>query len=158
MSDEDDVEAVGVEGGEAGPAAGGTVAEVVPTPEASDAVAFPPGEGGLVTYRRRWYHTVEESVPVLAIAVMVLLPLCEIVARRFGTGIPGAAPFTQHLTLWVAFLGAGGQAAGARHRPPAAAGHEARSGGGFRRRRRRRGVDPAGARRPRDGARGAPRR
>ena len=24
----------------------------------------------------------------------------------FGTGIPGAAPFTQHLTLWVAFLGA----------------------------------------------------
>jgi len=106
MSDEADVEAASEEGGEPAAAAGGTVAEVVPTPEASDAVAFPPGEGGLVTYRRRWYHTVEESVPVLAIAVMVLLPLCEIVARRFGTGIPGAAPFTQHLTLWVAFLGA----------------------------------------------------
>jgi tripartite ATP-independent transporter DctM subunit len=28
------------------------------------------------------------------------------VARRLGTGIPGAAPITQHLTLWVAFLGA----------------------------------------------------
>src|SRR6185503_3428291 len=106
MSDEADVEAASEEGAADGPAAGGTVAEVVPTPEASDAVAFPPGEGGLVTYRRRWYHTVEESVPVLAIAVMVLLPLCEIVARRLGTGIPGAAPFTQHLTLWVAFLGA----------------------------------------------------
>src|SRR5688572_4717859 len=47
----------------------------------------------------RWLHRLEESVPVLALALMVLLPLGEIVARRFGTGIPGAAPFTQHLTL-----------------------------------------------------------
>ena len=54
----------------------------------------------------RWLHRLEESVPVLALAFMVLLPLGEIVARRFGTGIPGAAPFTQHLTLWVAMLGA----------------------------------------------------
>ena len=37
---------------------------------------------------------------------MVLLPLAEIVVRRAGTGIPGALPFEQHLTLWVAFLGA----------------------------------------------------
>jgi tripartite ATP-independent transporter DctM subunit len=38
---------------------------------------------------------------------MVLLPLAEIVARKlFNFGIPGAAPFTQHLTLWVGFLGA----------------------------------------------------
>src|ERR1044072_9392225 len=94
------------EGSEPAAAAGRTVAEVVPTAEASDAIAFPPGEGGLVTYRRTWLHAVEESVPVLAIAVMVLLPLCEIVARLFGTGIPGAAPFTQPLTLWVASLGA----------------------------------------------------
>jgi C4-dicarboxylate transporter, DctM subunit len=48
----------------------------------------------------------EEAIPVFALAAMVALPLGEIVARRFGTGIPGAAPFTQHLTLWVAFLGA----------------------------------------------------
>ena len=54
----------------------------------------------------RWLHRLEESVPVLALALMVLLPLGEIIARRFGTGIPGAAPFTQHLTLWVAMLGA----------------------------------------------------
>src|ERR1044072_5770205 len=106
MSDEEARGAQGAEGGHRAAAAGGTVAEAVPTPEASDAIAFPPGEGGLVTYRRTWLHAVEESVPVLAIAVMVLLPLCEIVARLFGTGIPGAAPFTQPLTLWVASLGA----------------------------------------------------
>ncbi|MYB18990.1 MAG: TRAP transporter large permease subunit [Holophagales bacterium] len=38
---------------------------------------------------------------------MVLLPLAEIVVRQLGTGIPGALPFEQHLTLWIAFLGAG---------------------------------------------------
>ncbi len=37
---------------------------------------------------------------------MVFLPLAEIVVRRLGSGIPGALPFEQHLTLWVAFLGA----------------------------------------------------
>lgn len=43
----------------------------------------------------------------LALAVMVVLPLAEIVARGvFGVGVPGAGPFTQHLTLWVGFLGA----------------------------------------------------
>ncbi|HET9767974.1 MAG TPA: TRAP transporter small permease subunit, partial [Thermoanaerobaculia bacterium] len=76
-------------------------------PEPPEApVVFPPGEGAAVAARRRWYHPLEEAVPVLAIAVMVLLPLAEIVARQLGTGVPGAAPFTQHLTLWVAFLGA----------------------------------------------------
>jgi tripartite ATP-independent transporter DctM subunit len=48
----------------------------------------------------------EEAVPVIALVAMVALPIAEIVARRYGTGVPGAAPFTQHLTLWVAFLGA----------------------------------------------------
>ncbi len=44
---------------------------------------------------------------VLALAVMVVLPLAEIVARSlFETGVPGAGAFTQHLTLWVGFLGA----------------------------------------------------
>jgi C4-dicarboxylate transporter DctM subunit len=53
-----------------------------------------------------WWRRLEEAVPVFALALMVALPLAEIVARKFGTGIPGSAPFTQHLTLWVAFLGA----------------------------------------------------
>ncbi len=38
---------------------------------------------------------------------MVALPLLEAAGRRlFGVGVPGSGPFVQHLTLWVAFLGA----------------------------------------------------
>ena len=43
----------------------------------------------------------------VALGVMVVLPLAEILLRRFaGTGIPGSIPFVQHLVLWVGFLGA----------------------------------------------------
>jgi C4-dicarboxylate transporter DctM subunit len=49
----------------------------------------------------------ETALASLALGLMVLLPLAEIVARPlFGQGIPGSGPFTQHLTLWVGFLGA----------------------------------------------------
>ena len=38
---------------------------------------------------------------------MAVLPLAESVSRTvFKTGIPGSGPFEQHLTLWIAFLGA----------------------------------------------------
>ncbi len=38
---------------------------------------------------------------------MVILPIAEATLRTlFGTGIPGAVPFVQHLSLWVGFLGA----------------------------------------------------
>jgi tripartite ATP-independent transporter DctM subunit len=38
---------------------------------------------------------------------MAVIPLGEIVARRFfAAGIPGSSAIVQHLTLWVAFLGA----------------------------------------------------
>ena len=37
---------------------------------------------------------------------MVAVPLVEAALRPFRTGIPGAAAIVQHLTLWVAFLGA----------------------------------------------------
>src|SRR5438105_4629489 len=38
---------------------------------------------------------------------MVLLPTLEAAVRRFtGAGVPGAAVYTEHLTLWVGFLGA----------------------------------------------------
>ena len=43
----------------------------------------------------------------LALLAMVVLPLGEILVRRFGGGgIPGSASTVQHLTLWVGFLGA----------------------------------------------------
>lgn len=38
---------------------------------------------------------------------MVLLASAELVSRRLGgTGVPGAGPIVQHLTLWLGFLGA----------------------------------------------------
>jgi tripartite ATP-independent transporter DctM subunit len=45
-------------------------------------------------------------LPVAALGAMIVLPLAEIAARPFQTGIPGASLLVQHLTLWVAFLGA----------------------------------------------------
>ena len=54
----------------------------------------------------RVFHRIEDGVSVFLLGAMVLLPLAEIVVRRLGAGIPGALPFEQHLTLWVAFLGA----------------------------------------------------
>ena len=50
---------------------------------------------------------VEDAIASLMLLVMVVLPLAEIVARRFaGGGIPGSTATVQHLTLWVGFLGA----------------------------------------------------
>ncbi len=54
----------------------------------------------------RLVHRAEDGVSTVLLAAMVLLPLAEIVVRQTGSGIPGALPFEQHLTLWIAFLGA----------------------------------------------------
>ena len=54
----------------------------------------------------RVLHRLEDGASIVLLGAMVLLPLAEIVVRQLGTGIPGALPFEQHLTLWVAFLGA----------------------------------------------------
>jgi len=82
--------------------------EVAPPPAVLSAPPPAGAAGGGPSHpdRLRWLHRLEDAVPVLALALMAALPLAEIVARRFGTGVPGSAPFTQHLTLWVAFLGA----------------------------------------------------
>jgi tripartite ATP-independent transporter DctM subunit len=49
----------------------------------------------------------ENAIATLAAFGLILLPLVEIVARTvFSTGVPGAGPFTNHLVLWVAMLGA----------------------------------------------------
>src|SRR5574338_373545 len=56
---------------------------------------------------RQLVRAVEENVTAWALVVMMLLPLAEIIVRRaLSSGIPGAAPIVQHLTLWVGFLGA----------------------------------------------------
>ncbi|HEX5214880.1 MAG TPA: TRAP transporter large permease subunit [Vicinamibacterales bacterium] len=49
----------------------------------------------------------ENLLATLALGGLMLLPLAEIVTRRFfASGIPGAGPFAQNLTIWVGLLGA----------------------------------------------------
>ncbi len=49
----------------------------------------------------------ENSLAILALAAMSLLPLIEIVTRKFFQwGVPGSSIIVQHLTLVIAFLGA----------------------------------------------------
>jgi tripartite ATP-independent transporter DctM subunit len=49
----------------------------------------------------------ENVLATLALGGIMLLPLAEIAMRLVaGRGIPGAAPFTLNLTLWVGLLGA----------------------------------------------------
>ena len=55
---------------------------------------------------RQW-HRVENGISLAALAAMALLPLVEMVGRPLlGIGVPGSVGLVQHLTMWVAFLGA----------------------------------------------------
>jgi C4-dicarboxylate transporter, DctM subunit len=58
----------------------------------------------------------DEHLAMTALALMAVLPIVEIVGRRtLGHGLPGAASYVQHLTLWLAFLGASVAARQGRH-------------------------------------------
>jgi tripartite ATP-independent transporter DctM subunit len=49
----------------------------------------------------------ERALSIAALSLMSVLPIAEMISRQFGVaGIPGSTVFVQHLTLWVAFLGA----------------------------------------------------
>jgi tripartite ATP-independent transporter DctM subunit len=59
-----------------------------------------PGEKPAGTGLERW------SLVAIVLA-MVVLPTLEAVVRRLsGASVPGAAVYTEHLTLWVGFIGA----------------------------------------------------
>ena len=49
----------------------------------------------------------ELLVPAVALTLMSLLPITEMVSRQWRLpGIPGSTVIVQHLTLWIAFIGA----------------------------------------------------
>lgn len=55
----------------------------------------------------RRLNNLEDSLSVVALLSMALIPLLEITIRQFyPSGIPGSDLWVQHLVLWVAFLGA----------------------------------------------------
>ncbi|HUU35426.1 MAG TPA: TRAP transporter large permease subunit [Vicinamibacterales bacterium] len=68
------------------------------------AVANAPAEARGPAASSAFSHA-EHGLSVLALALLTLLPIAEIVLRRFDSGIPGGTPFVQHLTLVVALVG-----------------------------------------------------
>lgn len=59
------------------------------------------------THREQAALDAPSLLVVLGLVLLVLIPLFEVFARRFtGIGIPGAAGWVQHLTLWLGLLGA----------------------------------------------------
>ncbi len=74
------------------------------TTEAQNApviAALPIGEAA----PHRWWHFGENLALALLLAIMVALPLAEIVLRKFSTGIPSAPDLMRHLTLLVGMVG-----------------------------------------------------
>jgi tripartite ATP-independent transporter DctM subunit len=53
----------------------------------------------------RLLNSIEDGVLVLSLAVMLVLPILEMVLRSMQKGITGGATFVMHLTLFVGMLG-----------------------------------------------------
>ena len=61
-------------------------------------------------------HRIEDLLSIIVLAVMALLPLIEFGGRTIiEKGIAGSIPLVEHLTLWIAFLGAALAARSDRH-------------------------------------------
>jgi tripartite ATP-independent transporter DctM subunit len=76
----------------------------------SDTLSFAELEGSLAappaTRGKQWLYWGENSLLILPLAAMVLLPVTEIILRSlFKTGISGSSAIVQHLTLIVGMLG-----------------------------------------------------
>ena len=55
----------------------------------------------------RWLEQGESILALFVFAAIVLIPATEALTRIFNISIiPGAPIWTQHLTLWIAFIGA----------------------------------------------------
>jgi TRAP-type C4-dicarboxylate transport system permease small subunit len=55
-----------------------------------------------------WTHRLEDAAATAIFAAMAALALIEVAGRALaGTGVPGSIVLVQHLTLWVALIGAG---------------------------------------------------
>ena len=69
-------------------------------------VSVETGNGSASPFVRKPFHTVEDLILVSLLAVMMLLPVVEILLRSvFRSGLPASIPVVQHLVLAVAMLG-----------------------------------------------------
>jgi C4-dicarboxylate transporter, DctM subunit len=68
-----------------------------------DAVAT----GNAADQSNNWLTKSENWVSAVALTLMALLPVTEMVSRQLRLpGVPGSTVVVQHLTLWIAFIGA----------------------------------------------------
>jgi tripartite ATP-independent transporter DctM subunit len=76
---------------------------------AGEGYAGPGGTAG-------WVRIPENAILAVSLLLMALIPVVEFFGRRWlGFGIPGAADYVRHLTLWIAFLGAAAATRDDRH-------------------------------------------
>jgi tripartite ATP-independent transporter DctM subunit len=55
---------------------------------------------------KRWYHRIEDSLALAAMFLLVLLPIMEVVARKFfHTSVSHASTYMHHLVLVITFIG-----------------------------------------------------
>jgi tripartite ATP-independent transporter DctM subunit len=65
---------------------------------------------------RKWLRGGEDAVLGISLLLMAVIPTVEFFGRRyFSAGIPDAANYLRHLTLWVGFLGAMAASRGGEH-------------------------------------------
>ena len=78
-----------------------------PRPEAAGDASGAPADERPPGKLWRLSQASEEILVAVALLAMVLLPVLEMLARTGAIPrVPGSFPIVQHLTLWVAFLGA----------------------------------------------------
>ena len=76
----------------------------LPTPVSTD--PLPPAAHATQS-ERPGGTAIEKGLLVAIVLAMIVLPTLEAILRKtIGVGVPDAMPYTQHLTLWVGFLGA----------------------------------------------------
>lgn len=74
-----------------------------PKGEERNSAAASPSAGGWAVVR--WVASVENTLLVLTLLVLMLLPLVEMVLRRFNAGVSGASSIVQHCTLILGMVG-----------------------------------------------------
>lgn len=77
------------------------------SPDAAEALPEGAATPEPATAPRSRLAVLEDAISVGALVLMAAIPIAEALIRPvYPTGIPGSSMWVQHLTLWVAFLGA----------------------------------------------------
>lgn len=51
------------------------------------------------------FRAIENNVAFIILFLLALLPVIEVIARVFKTGMPSSSDYLQHLVIWITFIG-----------------------------------------------------